>query len=165
MRKAIIVIFIVIIQLILNSYINLGLYIYLVIFPFIILTLPYRVKTIPAMLLSFLLGLAIDFLSNGVLGLNAGALTAMALCRQSFLQMLINEQSMGKYDTPSIKEIGFLKFSTYIILSFIIFFVSYIFIDNMGFSPFGFNLLKLLVSTLVNSFLMIIICIVTQGGK
>lgn len=165
MRKAIIVIFIVIIQLILNSYINLGLYIYLVIFPFIILTLPYRVKTIPAMLLSFLLGLAIDFLSNGVLGLNAGALTAMALCRQSFLQMLINEQSMGKYDTPSIKEIGFLKFSTYIILSFIIFFVSYIFLDNMGFSPFGFNLLKLLVSTLVNSFLMIIICIVTQGGK
>jgi hypothetical protein len=165
MRKALIVIFIVIIQLILNSYINLGLYIYLVIFPFIILTLPYRVKTIPAMLLSFILGLAIDFLSNGVLGLNAGALTAMALCRQSFLQMLINEQSMGKYDTPSIKEIGFLKFSTYIILSFIIFFVSYIFLDNMGFSPFGFNLLKLLVSTLVNSFLMIIICIVTQGGK
>ena len=88
MRKAISIILIIVIQLLIDNYLNLGLYLYVAIFPFLILTLPYRYKTIPTMLLSFLLGLSIDFLSNGVLGLNAGALTAMAFVRQGLLQNL-----------------------------------------------------------------------------
>lgn len=162
MRKAISIILIIVIQLLIDNYLNLGLYLYVAIFPFLILTLPYRYKTIPTMLLSFLLGLSIDFLSNGVLGLNAGALTAMAFVRQGLLQTLVNEQSMGKYDSPAIKGLGFVRFFFYILLSYLIFIFFYILFDNMGFSPFGFNLLKLTFSTLVNGVIMIIICGITE---
>lgn len=117
------------------------------------------------MVMAFFLGLLLDVLSNGVIGLNAGALTAMAFLRQSFLQILINEQSMGKYESPGVKGMGFPRYSKYVFLSYLTFFIFYILFDNFGSGLLLFSFLKIVISCLVNTVLIIILSYIIQERR
>lgn len=165
LKTIIYVIILTAIQILMDNYLDLGVYVYLFIIPYFILLLPYKYKTISTMLIAFLLGLFVDFLSNGVLGLNAAALTAMALTRQSFLKLVVNEQSMGKYDTPAIKDIGFIGYAIFITLSYLVFFIFYVLFDSLGSGHILLSLLKILISTIANTVLIIILSYIIQQRR
>lgn len=162
MKKIVRALLIILIQVLCELYLNLGAYIYLAIFPYLILTLPYKIKTLPAMVISFGLGLLIDLLSNGVMGLNAGALTAMALFRQRFVSILVNVRNLGASDSPSLNLFGHFKFFVFSLLSASVFFITYILFDSMGFHPFLFNLLRLMLCVVINTVLWSILSFILQ---
>lgn len=164
-KKILYCILLIAIQLLLDNYLDLGIYIYLFIVPYFILFLPYRYKTIPTMFLAFFAGLAIDFLSNGVLGLNAGALTTMALFRQSFMQLVVNEQSMDKYETPTLKDMGILRYSLFVLLSYLVFFITFSLLDNFGSGMVLISILKTIISSISNTVLIVIISFIIQERR
>jgi len=69
---------IVIAQMLICNYLHLSHYVTVSILPVAILCLPSRVESIPAMLIAFATGLAVDLLSDGLTGLNTLALVPVA---------------------------------------------------------------------------------------
>ncbi|MBQ5401675.1 MAG: hypothetical protein IIU16_02040, partial [Bacteroidales bacterium] len=79
LRQIIIYAVVILLQVIINNYVNLGPMIYICLIPLLIIYLPLDQKPYLSLIIAFGLGLIIDILSDGVLGLNAGAATLIAL--------------------------------------------------------------------------------------
>lgn len=150
MKKIFYILMVLCLQCLLDNYADLGLYLRIVIIPFVILMLPYRYKTISTMIIAFLLGLTVDIFTSGVLGLNAGAMTAVAFVRQKVLHSILDERNMERHDSPDIIVLGLGKGLFYVMFHYIVFFTAYTLLDNMGFAPFGLILSKILLSTAVS---------------
>ncbi len=152
-------------QVLINNYLNLGVYVYVFLIPYIILFLPYKVKTINLMLLAFLLGLGVDIFGNGVLGLNTAALTALAFCRNFFLSRIVNEKNVDKNYAPTSYELGFGHYVAYISLSLLVFFLFYVPLDNMSLTPLLFNTLRIVIGCIVNTLLIASLGALTQTKR
>ena len=81
------VIFIVM-QIMLDEFVNNWYMIYLAIFPLFILTLPITMSVSSYMLISFIIGMGIDILSGGLLGINAASGVVIAFIRKPILKMI-----------------------------------------------------------------------------
>ena len=149
-RNIITFLLIIIIQLIIDNYVDLGVYVYIAIFPYLILTLPFKYKGSSIMFVAFGVGLLIDILGNGVLGLNAGALTAMALCRRPFFKLVINEQSFNKQDIPSLATFGANKYAIFLTMNYAVFITVFVILEGMMSYPLLNTLLKVAISTSIN---------------
>lgn len=156
---------IIIIQLLLDNYVDLGIYVYIAIFPYIILLLPFKYKGSSILLSAFAVGLLIDLLGNGVLGLNAGALTTMALCRRPFFKLVINEQSFNKQDAPSLAAFGASKYTLFLALNYAVFITVFVILEGMMSYPFINTLLKVLISTLVNVGVIFLMSLLSQNKR
>ncbi len=133
--------------------------VYCCLFPilFIILTLPYRFKTLPTMLMAFFLGILADLLGNGVLGLNAAALTAVAFCRQGLLRMIAGPFIMDNVERPNLFSLGYIKIIGYSALCSLIYLTVFILVENGGLSNFIISLCRILISTIANCVLMTVL--------
>lgn len=150
LKSILYILLILVIQTILDNYVDLGLHLHIVILPIIILLLPYRYKTLHTMILAFVLGLAVDIFTTGILGLYAGALTAVAFVRQKILHSMLDDRNMERHDRPDYKVFGFGKGIFYTMFHYLTFFVVYTLLDNMGIHPIGQSLIKVLFSTLTS---------------
>lgn len=157
LKKVIYAIILVALQCILDNYVDLGPYVRVVLAPFIILILPYRYKTISTMVIAFVIGLSIDAFTAGILGLNAGAMAAVAFVRQKVLHSILDERNMERHDSPDIKVFGLTKSLFYVFFHYLVFFVAYTALDNFGFVPFGFCISKILLSTITSGVISILL--------
>ena len=76
-------------QVILCNYTQLGPYILLSMLPAMVLCIPTSVSTISCMLIAFASGLSVDWLSEGLLGLNTAAILPVALARKSIIKVFM----------------------------------------------------------------------------
>ena len=150
-RKVLYAVALIVIQCILDNFVDLGIYVRIVLIPCIILVLPYRYRTISSMLLAFIIGVCVDIFTTGIIGLNAGALTAVAFVRQKLLHAILDERNMERHDSPDVKVMGMGKAVFYLFSSYLVFFCTYIFLDNFGFRPFGINIIKIVAGTIISS--------------
>ncbi|MBO7248805.1 MAG: hypothetical protein J6U88_01835 [Bacteroidales bacterium] len=141
---------IIVVQCILDNYVDLGIYLRIVLVPYLILILPYRYRTISAMIMAFLIGLTVDIFTTGVLGTNAGALTAVAFIRQKMLYAIMDERNMERHDSPDFKVMGVGKGIFYIGVPYLLFFIVYTLLDNFGMRPFAITIPKILAGTIVS---------------
>ncbi len=146
-------IFLLMAQLLLSNYFHVTPYIFLTILPVMVLCIPIRMGTIGAMLIAGLSGLVIDFLSEGVLGLNALALIPVAYARNGIIGLIFGPELFARKEDFSIGRCGFGKVAVALFLSLLIFLVIYIWADGAGTRPLWFNGLRLGAS-LVASFLL-----------
>lgn len=146
-------IFLLMAQLLLSNYFHVTPYIFLIILPVMVLCIPIRMGTIGAMLIAGLSGLVIDFLSEGVLGLNALALIPVAYARNGIIGLIFGPELFARKEDFSIGRCGFGKVAVALFLSLLIFLVIYIWADGAGTRPLWFNGLRLGAS-LVASFLL-----------
>ena len=146
-------IFLLMAQLLLSNYFHVTPYIFLTLLPVMVLCIPIRMGTISAMLIAGLSGLVIDFLSEGVLGLNALALIPVAYARNSIIGLIFGPELFARKEDFSIGRCGFGKVAVALFLSLLIFLVIYIWADGAGTRPLWFNGLRLGAS-LVASFLL-----------
>jgi Ca2+/Na+ antiporter len=79
-------------QILICNYLHVTPYVMLSILPVMILMLPIRFGTFFAMILAFVSGLAVDFLSEGVIGLNALALVPVALARKGIIYLIFGSE-------------------------------------------------------------------------
>ena len=126
-------------QLLLSNYFHVTPYIMLTILPVMVLCISIRVGTVGAMLIAFATGLAVDWLSEGVLGLNALALTPVAFLRNPIIRLVFGSEVFARGEDFSLQRSGFGKVSLALLLAQSVFLLVYIWADGAGLRPLWFN--------------------------
>lgn len=140
----------VICQIVICNYAYLGPYIMLSILPAMVMCIPLSVGTTGCMLIAFITGLSVDWLSEGLIGINAAALLPVALARQTFIRIFLGEDIINRKDSFSIKKNGIGKVSIVMAAAYMVFLGIYIFLDGAGTRPFWFCAARFGVSLIVN---------------
>ena len=146
-----------ILQILLSNYLNLSPYLSLSILPVLILMLPIRIGTLVAMILAFVSGLAVDFLSEGVLGLNALALVPVALARKGIIYLIFGSEFFARKEDISIRKHGVAKMSVAIVMAQSLFLLIYIWADGAAMRPFLFNTIRFFVSLVAGLLLSLLL--------
>ncbi len=150
-------IILIIIQILTDGLLDTGIFVSLFPVMFIILTLPYKSGTISTLLVGFGLGLLVDFMGNGVIGLNAAALTAVSFCRQGLLQMIAGSYIMDNTERPDLFSLGYIKVIGYSALCSLIHLCVFVFTEHGGFSDILISLGRIGISTILNCALMTVL--------
>lgn len=145
------------IQIVLSGYVNVGPYIYLCCLPLVVLYLPLYQEVSLSMLIAFGCGLAVDILCDGIMGLNAAAAVALAAVRKPLFAAFFTKDNLSRANIPTIRESGALRHINFILCSLLIFFIVYICLDSVGMESLQTTLLRLLLSTAANLVLVLAI--------
>lgn len=147
----------IICQVVMCNYTDLGPYIMLTMLPAMVLCIPTGISTAVCMVIAFASGLTVDWLSEGLLGLNAAALTAVALVRKGLIRIFMGEDIINRNDSFSIRKNGIGKVSLALLTSTTVFLALHIFLDGAGTRPLWFCMARFGVSFLCNWLLGIIV--------
>lgn len=148
-------ILLVIAQVLICEWFNLSAYVMLSILPALVLCIPTRFSTTASLLIAFATGFAVDFLAEGVIGLNILALVPVAAAREHVIRFVFGEEPLVREDNFSIKKYGIGKviFSVFIVQA--LFLLIYILADGAGARPFLFNCMRFTCSLLAGAFLSV----------
>ncbi len=126
-------------QVILCNFSPLGPYIMLTLLPAMIFCIPLTVSTISCMLIAFASGFAVDWLSEGLIGINVAALIPVALARKGIIRIFFGEDLITRKDSFSFNKYGTAKVSAALIISIALFLGVYVILDGAGTRPQWFN--------------------------
>lgn len=127
-------------QIVLCNFSPLGPYIMLSLLPAMILCVPLTVSTAACMFIAFASGLAVDWLSEGLIGINAASLVPVALARKGIIRIFFGEDLINRSDSFSFNKYGTAKVSAAILTSLAIFLAFYVALDGAGTRPLWFNI-------------------------
>lgn len=144
-------------QVILCNFTNLGPYVTLTMLPAMILCVPLTVSTPLCMILAFASGLTVDWLAEGLIGINAAALVPVALIRKPLVRFFLGEDLITRGDSFSFRKNGVGKISMLILTALTVFLGIYVVLDGAGTRPVWFNFTRLGVSLLCNYLLSLIV--------
>ena len=144
-------------QMILCNFADFGPYIMLTMLPAMVICIPLTVSTPLCMLIAFATGLSVDWLSEGLIGINAAALVPVALMRKPLIRFFLGEDLITRSDSFSFKKNGLNKISLVLAVSLILFLGVYVFLDGAGTKSAWFNILRVLLSLLCNYVLALIV--------
>lgn len=139
-------ILLVIVQLLLTNYLRISPYLMLSILPILVLCISIRIETVGTMFIAFATGLAVDLLSEGLLGINALALVPVAFFRNAIIRLIFGTELFARSEDFSVKRNGFGKLVLALTLGQILFLLVYIWVDSAGMRPFSFNAIRFAVS-------------------
>lgn len=146
-----------IVQLLICNYFHLTAYITLNILPCAILLMPTRYGTTAAMLLAFVAGLGIDFMADGVIGLNALALVPVAGSRRWICDLIFGKELVSTNEDVSMKKYGTGKMALAIMISQAIFLLIYILADGAESRTWVFNISRFTISLMTGTVLSLVI--------
>jgi hypothetical protein len=135
-----------VVQMLLCNYVHLTPYLMLSILPVMVLCIPIRVPTWGAMVIAFLTGLAVDLLSEGLLGLNSLALVPVAFARKELIRLIFGGELFARKEDFSARRNGFGKVALASFLVQALFLLIYIWADGAGTRPFSFNAIRFGIS-------------------
>ena len=144
-------------QIVLCNYTYLGPYLMLTILPAMVMCIPLSIGTSLCMLIAFATGLSVDWLSEGLIGINAAALIPVTLCRRTFIRIFLGEDIINRKDSFSIRKNGVGKISVMLSAALMIFLDIYIFLDGAGTRPFWFCASRFFASLAANLILSLIV--------
>ena len=129
-------------QVLLCNYFQLTPYAMITLLPAMILCVPLTISTIGCMFIAFASGLAVDWLAEGVIGLNAAALMPVALLRKSFIRIYFGEDLITRKDSFSLRKYGIAKVSAALFSALAVFLLIYIILDGAGTRTILFNIIR-----------------------
>ena len=144
-------------QMILCNFAGFSPYVMLSMLPAMIICVPLTVSTPLCMLIAFVTGLSVDWLSEGLIGLNASSLIPVALMRKPLIRFFLGEDLIVRSDSFSIRKNGLGKISLVLGVSLMIFLGIYIFLDGAGTRPVWFKMARFGVSFACNMVLALIV--------
>ena len=139
-------ILLLVIQIILSNYFQLSPY-------FVVSILP----AITCMIIAFAASLSVDFLSEGLLGINAAACLPIAWMRIPIIRLFLGEDLIVRKDSFNFKKNGTVKILMCILFIQTIFLLIYILLDGAGTRPLWFNLTRFGISLVINTILSMIV--------
>jgi hypothetical protein len=144
-------------QMVLCNFAGFSPYIMLTMLPAMIVCVPLTVSTPLCLLLAFATGLSVDWLSEGLIGINAASLVPVAMMRKPLIRFFLGEDLITRSDSFSFRKNGIGKISLVLIVSLLIFLGIYVFLDGAGTRPTWFNLTRMGLSLLCNYVLALIV--------
>ena len=140
----------VIVQMLICNYFQFTPLITLSILPAMILCVPLTLNTPICMLIAFATGLSVDWLADGIIGLNVASLLPVAFARKTIIRVFMGEDMVVRQDTFSFRKNGIGKISIALLVSYAAFFFLFIIFDGAGLRPFWFNLIRFVLSILLS---------------
>lgn len=141
-------ILLVIVQMVICNYFQFSPYLVISILPAMVLCIPLTISTNLCMLTALITGLSVDWLAEGLIGINASALIPVAYARKTLIRVFLGEDLISRKDTFSFRKNGIGKILMALLISYALFFAVYIFLDGAGVRPFMFNLIRFVLSML-----------------
>ena len=141
-------ILLVIVQMVICNYFQFSPYFVISILPAMVLCMPLNISTNMCMLAAFVTGLSVDWLAEGLIGINASALIPVAYARKTLIRIFLGEDLISRKETFSFRKNGVGKILIALLISYALFFAVYIFLDGAGVRPFLFNLTRFILSIL-----------------
>ena len=139
-------ILLVIAQIIICNYFQFSPYFVISILPAMVLCVPLTIGTNVCMLIAFATGLSVDWLAEGLIGINAASLIPVAYARKTIIRVFLGEDIISRKDSFSFRKNGIGKILTAILVAYSIFFIVYVILDGAGLRTFWFNLLRVVLS-------------------
>lgn len=137
-----------IVQILISNFLDFTPYLSLSILPVMVLCIPSRITVVPGMLIAFASGLAVDYFSEGVLGLNALSLVPVALARIWLFRLVFGAEIVARSEDFTPKRNGWGRISFVVVISQLLFLGIYIWADGAGLRPHWFNAARLAISLL-----------------
>ena len=150
----------VICQVLICNYFQFSPYAMISILPVMVLCIPLNVSTVRCMLMAFASALAVDWLAEGIIGLNAAAILPVAMLRKPVIRAYFGEDLITRKDSFTFSKYGFAKVSAAMITCILIFLLVYIILDGAGTKDLWFNLTRGFFS-LTSSYLISLIAVRT----
>ncbi len=151
-RSPLVFVLLLLAQVLLSNYFRVSPYLTISLLPVMILCFPIRVPTVGTLLAAFAMGLLIDFLTEGVLGLNALALLPVAILQKSILQLVFGSEIFARNEDFSVQRNGWGRLLLALFIVLAVYLAIYVWADSAGTRTFLFNLTRWGVS-LLGSFL------------
>ena len=158
-RSGNIVLFIsfVITQIILSSLIDFGPLLFISVYPLFLLTRPANISINSLLLWAFAMGLAVDYFTNSIMGINSSASLVMAVCQFRILRVVSRKGDFDSQVRPGLRELGFIRFVSYIVAALLIHHTVISLAESFGLTNFIYNLPRLLISLVVNTLIILLI--------
>lgn len=150
-------ILLVIAQMLLCNYFHFTPYIMLTILPAMVFCLPTRISPAATMLIAFVTGLAVDYLAEGTLGINAMSLVPAAFLRKPLTGSLFGVEPFEQKENVTIKKYGLGRVSFALMIETGLFLLIYILADCAGTRPFWFIATRFGMSLLASYFASVLI--------
>ena len=144
-------------QMIICNYFQFTPYVVLSMLPAMVLCMPLTVKAPLCMIIAFVSGLTVDWLAEGLIGINAASLVPVALARKTIIRIFLGEDLIARNDSFTFKKNGFGKISTALFVALSIFFGIYVILDAAGTRPTSFNIIRFAASVTSSLILSLIV--------
>lgn len=132
----------VIVQIIICNYCRFTPYLTLSLLPAAVICIPTGIGNITGMLIAAASGLAVDFFSEGIIGLNMAALVPVAFIRRGLIELLFGKDIIIREDLFSIEKNGLGKVAASVFIIHSLYLAIYIFLDGAGTRTPVFNLCR-----------------------
>lgn len=126
-------------QIVICDCIFLGPLVTVTLLPVLVMFLPLRARTEVTMLIAFAAGFAVDWLSDGVLGLNMAALVPVALLQKPLVRLFIGEDTVVRAEALSVGKSGWPRMFALATVETAVFLLIYVVLDGAGTRPFWFT--------------------------
>ena len=133
------------------------------IFIYFIITLPIGINLYILYTLAFLLGFIIDVFSD-TMGLNSLSCLLMSVVRSPVFYAYIPRDDETRFMYPSIRSMGWINYSKYLISMTAIYCFLVFVIEYMSFASFGMIMLMFVSSTVLTFFLLLAIESIFMAG-
>ena len=133
-------------QILICNYFHLTPYVTVSLLPVMVLCLPTRISTTGALFIAFVTGLAVDFLAEGLLGLNTLALLPVAFLRLPLIKLIFGEDLLSRGEDFTVRKNGIGTVTLAILIVQSLFLLLYIWMDGAGTRPGWFNTLRFAAS-------------------
>ncbi len=147
----------VILQIVITALVDFGPLVAISVYPLFLLTLPVNVSLNKLMLLAFLMGMAIDYFSNSILGMSSAASIIMVLSQPKVFKLIYRKGDLENQIRPGMRQLGFGRFAAYIIICLSIHHLVLASLESFGLIGFVSNLPRVIISLVVNTLLILII--------
>lgn len=153
------------VQVLFCNYLHLSQFVMLSILPVMVLLESVRCSSVKLMLEAFLMGFAVDFLSDAVLGLNVLALVPVAFARNFIVRLVFGDELFARGEDVSIARQGLMKVSIAVLMAQSLFLLIYIWADGAGTRPLWFSAARFVASLLAGTLLSIVVAQVLSPEK
>lgn len=147
-RSPLVFVLLLLAQVLLNNYFRVSPYLTISLLPVMILCFSIRIPTIGTLLAAFAMGLLVDFLTEGVLVLNALALLPVAILQKSVLQLVFGNELFARNEDFSVQRNGWERLLLALFIVLAVYMTVYVWADSAGTRTFLFNLTRWGVSCL-----------------
>jgi hypothetical protein len=126
------------------------------VYPMLIISLPFNMKPIWLMFIGLCLGLCVDAFTN-TFGLHASAAVFLAYARPELMKLISPKDGYDYLLKPTIKDMGFKWYGLITLVLLAIHHLWFFIFESLNLYDFGFILLKTLLSVIVSWILIIAI--------
>lgn len=150
-RFVILYVVFVVAQIVFCNFFGLSRYVLVSVLPVLILMLPLGWGSIPSMLTAFAMGFAVDFFSNGMLGITSFALVPVALVRRFVVGIVFGAEKSARGEEITVERLGIPKAALAALMLCSLYFILFVWVDSAGTYSFLAALLRVILSVLVST--------------